>query len=158
MKYCPCGSEKAFAKCCEPYISGQTIALTPEALMRSRYTAFTLVNIDYVMSTMKGVILKDFDPETARKWAGSIKWLGLEVVNAPAIKKGETTGYVEFIARYLTKDRLQNIHELSEFQFEDGRWYYVDGNDIEAESPDKIGRNDPCPCGSEKKFKKCCAV
>lgn len=22
--------------------------------------------------------------------------------------------------------------------------------------PEKIGRNDPCPCGSEKKYKKCC--
>jgi hypothetical protein len=22
--------------------------------------------------------------------------------------------------------------------------------------PDKVGRNDPCPCGSGKKYKKCC--
>ena len=22
--------------------------------------------------------------------------------------------------------------------------------------PPKVGRNDPCPCGSGKKFKKCC--
>jgi len=23
-------------------------------------------------------------------------------------------------------------------------------------APKKIGRNDPCPCGSGKKYKKCC--
>lgn len=26
-----------------------------------------------------------------------------------------------------------------------------------VQPPKKVGRNDPCPCGSGKKYKKCCA-
>lgn len=105
---------------------------------------------------MKGVILKNFDPPTAKKWAESVKWLSLEVVNAPEVNKGDDKGQVEFVASYLMQDRLQNIHEISEFQLDDGRWYYVDGQDVKRDTTEKIGRNDSCPCGSNKKFKKCC--
>jgi SEC-C motif domain protein len=158
MNLCPCGSKQSFTACCDPYISGKTAAPTPEALMRSRYSAFTQANIDYIMSTMKGDVLKDFDPETARKWAASVKWLELEIINAPAVNKGDTIGYVEFVAKYLLKDRLQNIHERSEFLLDNDRWYYVDGQDVQRDNANKVGRNDVCPCGSEKKFKKCCGV
>jgi preprotein translocase subunit SecA len=42
---------------------------------------------------------------------------------------------------------------------------YTDGDDwgdesvqtVRRESP-KVGRNDPCPCGSGKKYKKCCGA
>jgi len=29
-------------------------------------------------------------------------------------------------------------------------------NVIDMKTRQKIGRNDPCPCGSGKKYKKCC--
>jgi len=31
-----------------------------------------------------------------------------------------------------------------------------DANTRQVRRPDKVGRNDPCPCGSGKKYKKCC--
>ncbi len=156
---CPCGSNKTYLACCEKFLQGKQIPPTPEALMRSRYTAFTFSNIDYISQTMTGVALQNFNPDNAKVWAKQIKWLGLEVINASPIENNER-GSVEFIVHYLLNDRKQNLHEISEFRRENDRWYYVDGapgNSVNAvEESSKVGRNDPCPCGSEKKYKKCC--
>ena len=58
---CPCGSNKPFAQCCEPYLQGKAIAPTPEALMRSRYSAYAMHQFDYIENTMKGAPLKNFN-------------------------------------------------------------------------------------------------
>ncbi len=149
MKLCPCSSGKNFADCCEPFIRGDSLPETPEKLMRSRYTAYSLANMDYIARTMQGVPLENFDKENAEKWAKSVEWQKLKVLNASV---EPPHGFVEFMVYYSDNGKNQILHEKSEFLLVNDRWYYVDG-----ETP-KIGRNDLCPCGSQKKFKKCCGL
>ena len=156
MQNCPCGTNKNYTECCGIYIDGGEAAPTPECLMRSRYTAYARDNMTYIMETMKPPASDRYSEELAQV-NKNITWLGLEVVNA---KHKTKTGQVEFIARYRLADREFRIHELSEFVFEQGKWYYKDGihKDVETTPPpvEKTGRNEDCPCGSGKKFKKCC--
>ncbi len=124
MLNCPCGSNKKYSECCGTYIDDHKDAETPEKLMRSRYTAYTQANIDYIIKTMKGPALNHFDAESARKWAATVEWLGLEVLHTIT---NTTKGYVEFIAHFDERGEKNCIHELSEFRRINGRWYYVDG-------------------------------
>ena len=149
MKYCPCGTQKEYATCCERFISGQQIANTPEELMRSRYTAYSTVNIAYIAQTMKGPASKNFNAQEAEIWAKKVHWQGLTVIRATAEKN---QGWVEFIAYYDEDGKPQQLHEISQFERVDGRWYYTQGTTGQI----KIGRNELCHCGSQKKYKKCC--
>jgi len=158
MKDCPCTSDKSFEECCEPYLSGISTPPTPEQLMRSRYTAYTVGNIDYVMSTMKGKVLAEFDKEEAIRWANNSDWEKLVSIDAPNVAEDAKEGVVEFVAHYSVKGESHEFHERSHFIKEKGRWFYTDGF-VDSHDPvrvEKIGRNDPCPCGSGKKYKKCC--
>lgn len=125
MKKCPCGSEKTYAACCAPFIAGEQLPATPEALMRSRYTAYTQANIDYISATMAGKAAAGFDREDATRWARQVKWLGLTVLAAPAVAIGTAMGIVEFVARYQLSGKIHYLREKSEFQWLNGRWYYV---------------------------------
>ncbi len=116
--------------------------------MRSRYTAYSQANTDYIKQTMCGVPLKNFDQENAYLWASTVGWMELKVLHA--VEEGDE-GSVEFIAYFTSHDQLQELHECSHFIRQNGRWFY-DGE----LKPKKIGRNDPCSCGSGKKYKKCC--
>lgn len=127
MTRCPCDSGLAFDSCCEPYILGHAIAPTPEALMRSRYSAYTLANVNYIKATMRDNALQYFNISDAQHWAERIQWRGLSILNAPDPDPPHT-GFVEFIARYKDNGRAQRIHEVSEFKRFDGHWYYVDGH------------------------------
>ncbi|WP_133127775.1 YchJ family protein [Legionella nagasakiensis] len=156
MTRCPCGSNVDYSHCCGLYLEGEQIPLSPEALMRSRYTAYSLANIDYIKKTMRGRALNGFHEEEARLWAEQVVWLGLQVVNA----RHETPeqGYVEFIARFMDGTTIKSIHEISEFHRQQGQWYYVDGccpANSKAPNNQNIGRNRLCPCGSQRKFKHC---
>ena len=145
---CPCGSGKTYSDCCEPFILKRQNPKTPEQLMRSRYTAYTQVNIDYIADTMCGPAAVNFDPNASKQWAEDAKWVGLSIVNVSDVK--DNKGYVEFIARYKQRGKMDAIHENSEFHFIEGRWFYVNGQH------GKLNRNSPCPCGSGKKYKRCC--
>ncbi len=150
MMLCPCQSQKPYADCCEPFITGHARPQTPEQLMRSRYTAYTQANSDYIVDTMQGKPLEGYDKESSKQWAQSVHWLGLAVLDAP--KAQAKKGFVEFIASYEENGIVKKIHERSEFarSGDESRWYYVAG-----QTP-KVERNAACPCGSGKKFKKCC--
>lgn len=124
MDECPCRSGNAYAECCAPYIEGRLAAPTPEALMRSRYSAYSQGLVDYIADTMKGPAAKGFDKEDAKLWSQSVKWMGLRVLKAWS--EGEL-GFVEFKATYSHANQRHYMHEVSEFHFEGGRWYYVDG-------------------------------
>lgn len=126
MNQCSCGSGIAFDDCCGQYISGLRQADTPEALMRSRYTAYTMANIPYIQSTMRGRAAEGYDPDVACRWAKTAKWLGLTVLNSYV--EGSDRGFVEFVARLRHNGQQQKIHEKSEFQRVEGQWYYVDGD------------------------------
>ncbi len=155
MKQCPCGSEIDYSDCCGVYLSDEQIPASPEAMMRSRYTAYSLANIAYISNTMRGKPLIGFVEVVARSWAERVIWLGLKII---AVRIGTPDqGYVEFIARYLEGEQLKSICEISEFHRLDGKWFYVDGlhPDSKKEKKQTVRRNSPCPCGSLKKFKNC---
>lgn len=130
MSTCVCGSTKDGIQCCTQYIQGQRLAPDAESLMRSRYTAYTQVNMEYIANTMRGPALASFDPQKAAEWAKQIKWLRLEVLKSSIITPDNDTAYVEFIAHYLFQGRREKLHEVSEFHRTDGRWYYMDGRSL----------------------------
>ncbi|MDX1901000.1 MAG: YchJ family metal-binding protein [Gammaproteobacteria bacterium] len=102
------------------------MAATPEQLMRSRYTAYSMANILYIKSTMRGKAAQDYDETSAAIWARTVKWLELTVVTTEMA--GEDKGFVEFIVKYSYEGMLEHIHEKSEFHLIKGVWYYVDGD------------------------------
>lgn len=156
MSHCPCGTQKTYEQCCGLLLEHKQTAQTPEQLMRSRYTAYSLAKIDYIKNTMAGKPLISFNESEARTWAKNVIWIGLEVIQSYV--ETPQKGFVEFIATFIDHNRLQTIHELSEFHKENDNWFYVDGINrqlSEKINKQKIGRNSPCPCGSNKKFKNC---
>ncbi|GAV19543.1 hypothetical protein MMIC_P0479 [Mariprofundus micogutta] len=137
-KPCPCGSGDPFASCCQPIIAGSP-APSPEALMRSRYSAYVLGCWDYLRESWHP------DTRPSKITPTDTHWLGLSIVNA----KADT---VEFIAGFKETSKIMALHEISRFAKHDGYWRYVDGDCDVAEA----GRNSPCPCGSGLKTKRCC--
>jgi len=95
--------------------------------MRSRYTAFTQVNIDYLMQSHSVKTRPIKERKSIEKWARSVVWMGLTIIKTQAGEAKEETGYVEFIALYLENGKPQQIHEKSLFQRENGKWVYVSG-------------------------------
>ena len=160
MDKCPCSSGKSFNDCCGPVLGGQVLATSPEALMRARYTAHATGNTDFLYNSLHPSIREDVgkDDET-EELRNNIVWTGLEVVST---SENGNNGEVDFIANYQVRDIDQKHREHAKFVKEDGQWYYFDG-EVEGhvtyrrESP-KVGRNDPCTCGSGKKYKKCCGA
>ncbi len=159
---CPCGSKKTFDECCGPYLMGDNDPPTAEALMRSRYTAYAMGSIDYLYKTSCTKIQKEFDADGCKQWSENSTWTGMEIVRTEGGGENDNEGVVEFIAHYTIKDKPVQHHETSTFQRIDGKWRFMDGEiakkePIRREAP-KVGRNDPCPCGSGKKYKKCCGA
>ena len=156
MTACSCGSGLEFENCCGPILDG-ALAKTPEALMRSRYSAYVLGKMDHIDRTHAPEIRNDFNRAEAERTAREIEWLGLNVISS---SENGDKGTVEFSLRFRRNDQELTQHEVSTFRRTDGHWFYVDGK-VSASLPPrhvvKVGRNDPCPCGSGKKYKKCCA-
>jgi SEC-C motif-containing protein len=160
MSTCPCGSGRAFETCCGPLLAGAP-APTAEALMRSRYTAFTRREFDYLENTHASEVKDDFNRTAAESLANEVTWRRLEVRACEAGGPSDETGTVEFVAHFSRHGQEQMHHELGTFRREDGHWVYVDGRMNPKAPPrqvNKVGRNDPCPCGSGKKYKKCCGA
>lgn len=161
MTQCPCGSDLNFDKCCEPFLSGASKPETAEQMMRARYTAHTCANIDFVEATTHPESLEDFDADAARRWAEDSEWVALEVVNVVGGSAKESAGTVEFAAFFRDKRGTLHTHrEVSLFEKMDGEWRFSDSQAPEVQQvrrdQAKVGRNDPCACGSGKKHKKCC--
>lgn len=142
---CPCQSGLDYNDCCAPLHRGAP-APTPQALMRSRYSAFSRDDADYVSATWH----PDTRPADLRLEDGD-QWLGLDILGAG--EDGEA-GWVRFRATRRDNGGFAVLEERSRFVHEQGRWLYLDGDSSVAVL--KPGRNDPCPCASGKKFKKCC--
>lgn len=130
-KTCPCGSAKPFAFCCEPAIEGQKPAPTAEALMRSRYTAFALGAVDYLIQTTAPEKRSADDAAIITEQVKYTNWLGLQILQKHRGDKEDATGVVEFEARYEAGDESGVLHERSNFRRENGFWVYVDG-DVEV--------------------------
>jgi SEC-C motif-containing protein len=156
---CPCCSGQPYATCCGPLLDHGVPARTAEALMRSRYTAFARGAIDYLIDTHHPSTRASVDRASVARWSRSATWLGLEVLAVERGGPGDDDGVVEFRASY-SESGAERVHrEQSTFRRLDGRWCYVDGEAVRAQPAArgaKVGRNDPCPCGSGRKYKKCC--
>jgi len=159
MSDCPCCSGKTYATCCEPVIAGMA-AQTAEALMRSRYTAYHNGIATYIQETTHPSRREDDDLGEIEQWAAENAWLKLEIFETLKGTATDTSGIVEFKAHFKNAEGQPKVHhERSNFVRENDHWYYVNGKtNLPARSPDKkIQRNAPCPCGSGKKYKHCCA-
>ncbi|MBY4677964.1 YchJ family protein [Marinobacterium arenosum] len=124
---CPCGSDKPFSLCCEPAIEGVKAAATAEALMRSRYTAFSLGAVDYLIETTAAEKRRPEDAALLAEQVQSTLWVGLQVVDTERGAADDDWGAVEFVAHFETGDQRGELRERSNFRKEDNRWYYVDG-------------------------------
>jgi SEC-C motif domain protein len=175
---CPCGSKRAYEDCCGPYITGAAKPPTAEALMRSRYTAFSQGAFDYVGETFADRSQSAAHAKGAKEWAVSGSFKRLKVMRTTEGGESDRRGLVEFTATYTQAGETWDHHEVSRFERNaDGHWAYAGGNGhrhregeahhhhdhdhgrqtVRRDEP-KTGRNDPCPCGSGKKFKKCCGA
>ena len=155
--HCVCGSAKAAEKCCLLIIKNIKKAESAEQLMRSRYTAYATKNQDYVLrSWHSSTRPAEIDLENNTYWTG-LKVLSATPAESRVVEAAEA--YVEFVADYVNNGQPGQMHERSRFLLEQGEWRYVDGEQLDSVlAGNKVapGRNDPCYCGSGKKFKKCC--
>ena len=157
---CPCNSGKTYGECCGPILDGLKKAETAEALMRARYSAYVTEHIQFLKTSATAAVQAEFDEQASTAWSRAARWHGMEIIRTEKGQPGDKTGVVEFRALYTANGEFCNHHEVSQFVKEDGGWKFADGELI-GEKPivrdqPKINRNDPCPCGSGKKYKKCC--
>ena len=124
---CHCKSTKVYALCCRPIILGQIPARTAEELMRSRYSAYCIADVDYLMQSHHTSTRPIKDKSSILRWTKSVSWLGLQIISKKAGGPTDNEGWVEFKATYLENGLLQCIHEHSYFVKEKGLWYYQSG-------------------------------
>lgn len=167
---CPCGSGAAYALCCAPYHEGTALPDSGEAVVRSRFTAFCMEKYEYLVETTHPDFRDDLTIESVRENTKGVTWQSLEIREcgtqvAPQPKGDEGAQEFEtvtFSALYEREGRTYQMVETSYFTRQDGKLYYVEGmahRPLGYRRPEpKVGRNEPCPCGSGKKYKKCCAL
>lgn len=148
----------SYANCCQPYHTGNAIPQTAEALMRSRYAAYVLQNIDYIVATTVPAQQPLLDRQAVAEWSEQTDWAGLEIMKHIP-KLGKRHARVEFKAYFDTPDGRQAHHELSAFvKITDKlknteKWYFLDPT-ISMQ----VTQKQPCICGSGEKFKRCCGA
>ncbi len=121
-KPCPCRRGEPFDACCGPILAGAKPAPTAETLMRSRYTAYVVGDVDYLM--------RSWHPNTRPaelELDPAQRWLFLEIVGTQRGGPFDDNGTVEFIAHYKLDGVRDAMHELSTFVRVDGAWVYLDG-------------------------------
>lgn len=142
---CPCNPAHTYASCCQPLHHGAA-ATDPQALMRSRYSAYVLGLVPYLLAS--------WDASTRPlelTLEPALQWLRLELLSQH--EEGDQ-GQVHYRAHYRHGTHWGVLEEQSRFRRDHGHWRYVDG--AVQDHPVKPGRNLPCPCGSGRKFKQCC--
>jgi len=152
---CPCGSGEIFGGCCAPILNGELSAPNAERLMRSRFTAHAVHDFPYLHRTFAET--RD-TPYVEDEYGNDIEWTKL-VVHAHETDIRPGVSRVDFSAYFSEEGRDGVLHEKSEFERSDGEWIFTKTlreGPAPVKAAPKIGRNDACPCGSGKKFKKCC--
>jgi len=152
---CPCGSGQKFSACCQPILQQKKPAANAEQLMRSRFTAH--VARDYA-HLHRSVLETSKEPYVEDPNAGGTNWTRLVIhAHEPGPKPDFAT--VDFTAYFTEGDAERAFHEKAEFQKVEGTWFYTkalrQGTAPIRASKKEVGRNDPCPCGSGKKYKQC---
>lgn len=154
---CPCGSGKPFGACCAQYINGAP-APDAEALMRSRYTAYVVGALDHVAATHAEEVRDDFNRAEAERLVRVCQFQELDI--RKVVENGDCA-QIDFMIRFRRDNKDMIQVELAEFRRENGRWLYAGGKlsaQVSQRTVTRVGRNDPCPCGSGKKAKKCCGT
>ncbi len=124
MELCLCDSQKEFENCCQKFILKKENLSTCEELMRSRYSAYKLKNIDYLIETTLPSFRKHYSRKSILNWAESVEFIRLEIIES-------SENEVKFCANYLNEFKQLNEHkEHSRFKFENEKWYYLDGKDF----------------------------
>lgn len=130
--------------------------------MRSRYSAFCEGKIDYLIATLHPSKRQVTDREALARSVSTTRWTGLRILAVDGGTEGDDTGQVEFVAYYAESGAAEHqagttrqLHERSRFVKQDDRWFYLSGDHESLPPIPKLGRNDPCWCGSGKKLKKC---
>jgi SEC-C motif-containing protein len=123
---CPCGSGDPFGRCCLPLHQGVREAATAEEVMRARYSAYAVGDLDYVFRTWH----PRTRPENLRPIDG-LEWTGLQIVDTVDGQPGDDHGEVEFIARHRMHGEPGRLHERSRFVVRARRWCYVDGEEFD---------------------------
>ncbi len=158
----PCHDLEALAAFCAPFLRGDELPRTAAELMASRYVAYASGAVDYLLATHDPKTRAQTDRRATEDWSRRATWHGLEILRSERGGPEDDRGEVEFIARYAMDGVEHAHHERSEFRRIDGRWFFISGEKISPapikRAGAKIGRNDPCPCGSGKKHKKCCGA
>ncbi len=122
---CPCGKNIEYNNCCGAIHLSKVKAVTAENLMRSRYVAFTLADGDYLMKSHHSSTRPLSEKKSIVKWAKSVEWVKLEIINTTKGLENDTEGTVEFKAYFKRKGELQFIHENSTFVREENKWVYL---------------------------------
>ena len=155
---CPCGSGRRFEACCEPVLGGRKTAATAEQLMRARFTAHVAHDFKFLHDTHRPTAGR---PYVAEEGEPAVQWTKL-VVHSHEPGNAPDKAFVDFSA-YGTEEGLEKVlHEKAEFLRVNGSWLYnrearIGPAPFKSAAP-KVGRNDPCPCGSGKKYKQCCLL
>ena len=157
---CPCGSGANFGDCCARVINGEREAETAEELMRARYSAFASGAIDFIVASTHSSTRQEVDIPYTTDWSQNSTWQGLQIIETKEVD--ENRSLVSFEAKFTQNGKEQTHREKSVFEREGGKWRFVTGDELKNptvryETP-RPGRNDPCPCGSGKKYKKCCGA
>ena len=155
---CYCCSSKPFDECCEPFIKGVKNPNSAEQLMRSRFSAYATAHYHYILETYTKEKQQGLSVEELAKSAQGATWFALKVHPTLAANSKPNTAIVEFTAYYFENKSMYQLHETSNFNIEDGKWRYHDGVLHDDCGKIKYGRNLPCVCGSNKKFKQCCSL
>lgn len=157
---CPCSNGKELAECCEPILMQAQKATTAEQLMRSRYTAYATGNVDWIIESQSPDGRQFVDRKATEEWSKRAEWHRMEVLEVQQGGEDDDEGLVDFKAYYTMAGEEIAHHEIASFRKEDGTWYFVDGVEVKPRPfkrfDKKVGPNAPCPCGSGKKYKKCC--
>ena len=121
---CPCGSAHKYNQCCGRYVEAGEIPATPEQLMRSRYTAYSLQNDTYILDSWHS---STRPASLSEEHKLPVKWVELKVINSSVPAQNDTTAAVEFVARFKVNGKAEQMHERSEFIKEAGHWFYFKG-------------------------------
>lgn len=155
MMTCPCQSGKRYQDCCQPLHEWQRSAETAKQLMRSRYSAFVLQDIYYIVKTTLPAQQQFLDIEAIGDWAKQTDWVDLQIIHQQNL--GKRHAQVEFKAFFNTTSGRECHHELSTFvdtkndKLKSANWFFLDPTLNLT-----LSQKQPCICGSGEKFKRCC--
>ncbi len=126
---CPCKSTKTYDECCKKAHQDIQSVTTAEGLMRSRYSAFVLVDINYLQeSHHSNTRPSNQENKEILQWTKSVEWIKLEILNTTKGTSTDSTGTVEFKAFFMENGKVDIIHENSFFSKENGHWVYLKAN------------------------------